>query len=81
MRRLQLAENESRYPAALWEVNLFRSFLLETEVRFEEALQSWRDLSEAAAGSYFGHIARDRAKVLANATTRAVESSLQAEFA
>ncbi|MCA9427103.1 MAG: hypothetical protein KC994_18625 [Candidatus Omnitrophica bacterium] len=81
LRRLQLAENECRYPAALWEVNLCRAFILESEDRFEDAIQVWRSLIKSAPGTFFGKIAQTRIAMLAEAKDPTPSSSLHAEIA
>ncbi len=60
LRRLQLAENECRYPVALWEVEFFRALVLETEDRMEDAISTWENLSRRASGTYYGRVAQNR---------------------
>lgn len=59
-RRLQLAENDSEYPVALWEVRFTLGMVLEAEGRLEEAAMVWQNLQSEAPGTYYAHVARSR---------------------
>lgn len=63
LRRLQLAENESRYPIAIWEVEFLRAIFLETDNRMDEANAVWRSLASDAPFTYFGRVAERRTAV------------------
>ena len=76
LRRLQLAENESRYPTARQEIEFYRALILETEDRIEDSRLLWTQLSNAPAGTYFAKVARRRCQEIADIPSRIPEAAV-----